>query len=508
MYIEPNTNIILLKNVPLDNTYEHTITFNSLSQQVEYFKNKTKKKIENNTYQRVNRGVCRVKALADEIYDCNYLMFQNNSFGNKWFYAFITSIEYVNNITSQISYEIDCFQTWMFDYEIEECFVEREHTLTDNIGEHIEPEGVECGEYVNNGYEVLTKALEPLAVVVMITDAEETAGGNLYGGVFGGATIYAYNRDDVESIVEKLQTYDQKPDAIVGMYMCPVIAFGGVIPKGGLQVDFNSSCAKLSIKKNAITSSDTIDGYKPKNKKLYTYPYNFYSVNNASGNCCEFRYEMFTSLQPQFVIDVPMVMPIEVLLRCVNYKNCGDIPYSPEGICLNSYPMCSWNTDAFKAWLAQNASIIGSRLVSGTLSAVTGNVIGAAVNAIVVQKKLSEAYPASIQADITRGNIYNGCVTVASNTHLFYGSRTSVNRHYAKMIDDFFNVYGYSVKVCKKPNTKSRPHWNYVKTVSATITGSIPADDANKICKTLDKGITFWHNGNEIGNYSLDNSPR
>ena len=26
------------------------------------------------------------------------------------------------------------------------------------------------------------------------------------------------------------------------------------------------------------------------------------------------------------------------------------------------------------------------------------------------------------------------------------------------------------------------------------------------ICKIFDNGITFWKNGNEIGNYSLDNS--
>lgn len=44
---------------------------------------------------------------AENLYDCNYIMFQNASFGTKWFYAFITSVAYENNETSRITMEID-----------------------------------------------------------------------------------------------------------------------------------------------------------------------------------------------------------------------------------------------------------------------------------------------------------------------------------------------------------------------------------------------------------------
>ena len=53
----------------------------------------------------------------------------------------------------------------------------------------------------------------------------------------------------------------------------------------------------------------------------------------------------------------------------------------------------------------------------------------------------------------------------------------------------------------------SRPHWNYVKTIDCSISGSVPSDDEKTICNIFDKGITFWKNGNEIGNYSLNNRP-
>ena len=54
---------------------------------------------------------------VEALYNCNYLAFQNASFGGKWFYAFIDSVEYVNNVTSEVTYTIDVMQTWHFQYQ-------------------------------------------------------------------------------------------------------------------------------------------------------------------------------------------------------------------------------------------------------------------------------------------------------------------------------------------------------------------------------------------------------
>ncbi len=114
MYIEPKTNIKILKDVPLDTTYEHTLYFNNKIEQTNYFSSKVKYNLVNYTYQRVNRGVARVGIDTDALYDCNYMMFQNTAYGTKWFYAFITSVEYHNNGCCDISFEIDVMQTWFF----------------------------------------------------------------------------------------------------------------------------------------------------------------------------------------------------------------------------------------------------------------------------------------------------------------------------------------------------------------------------------------------------------
>ena len=153
MYIEPNTVIRLLTNCPLDNTYDHTIYFNGAEAQFEYFAGLTKYTLTKQTYQRVNRSRMRVQYKADDLYDCNYLMFQNTNFGNKWFYAFVKSVEYINNIVSEIEYEIDVMQTWAFDYQLGQCFIEREHSATDNIGDNLVPEKIEHGSYVADSLE-------------------------------------------------------------------------------------------------------------------------------------------------------------------------------------------------------------------------------------------------------------------------------------------------------------------------------------------------------------------
>ena len=82
-----------------------------------------------------------------------------------------------------------------------------------------------------------------------------------------------------------------------------------------------------------------------------------------------------------------------------------------------------------------------------------------------------------------------------------------ISAEYAKIIDDYFDMFGYAKKKKKIPNTSIRPHWNYVKTNGCVLSGNSPADDVRKICGIYDNGITFWKNASEIGNYSLDNRP-
>ena len=171
MEIIPNTVIHLLRSVPLDNTYTDTMFFISEGAQREHFLAYNKTTFNQQTYQRIRKGVARVDASLDTIFDCNYMMFQNTSYGNKWFYAFITSMEYVNNTTTDVFFELDVMQTFLFDYQLEHCFVERETPATDEIGEHVYPEDLPIGtivchhQYVPNALREISSNLQPVLCV-------------------------------------------------------------------------------------------------------------------------------------------------------------------------------------------------------------------------------------------------------------------------------------------------------------------------------------------------------
>lgn len=510
MYIEPNTIIRVLKNCPLDTTYEHTIFFESAGAQNSYFQSLTKYTLTQQSYQRVKRGTMRVAIQSENLYDCNYLMFQNSAFGNKWFYAFIKSVEYINNVTSEIEFEIDVMQTWFFDYTVEHCFVEREHSITDNIGDNLVPEHLETGEYVSDDFDATGK-LGGKSIVVAATfdDNYDKIGGAYYCGLFSGLYYHVF------------------PNTVAGAQACADFISGSGAKSNGIVSVFLMSSAMVggmldSAKTYEITKSKNINnigGYTPKNKKLFTYPYNFLYVTNLQGNHAVFPYEYFDSDSCTFTLAGDMSCNPQVVLAPNSYKGVA-VNYD-EKLVLSGYPQLPYNTDSFKAWLAQNGSSLGVNALGSSMGVglslaaaaamtnpvtATLAVAGASVSAAnLVGSTVSTVYQHAIQPNQAHGS--SGAVTMAAVGLLdFAFMHKHIRPEFAKIIDEYFSMYGYATHRVKVPNRNSRPYWNYVKTIGCEITGSIPCDDARQICGIYDKGITFWKNGANVGNYSLDNS--
>lgn len=124
MNLQPNTEIRLLR-VPLDLSYTNQISFNSKKDQEAYFKDKTKYTYDEVSYQRKD-GFMRIDLNFDELYDVNYVMYKNNTMPNKWIYAFVTRMEYASENSTYVYIQTDVFQTWWFDMDFHESFIERE----------------------------------------------------------------------------------------------------------------------------------------------------------------------------------------------------------------------------------------------------------------------------------------------------------------------------------------------------------------------------------------------
>lgn len=124
-YIKPNSTLQLLYDVPITGGEE--IAFANVAEQNAYFARHVK--ITGTKYSRLDptNNTIKVPYAADLCRSCNMLRFKNTSYGDKWFYAFIVNVSYVNNTTSRITYVMNEFQTWFSNVDYDTCTVLREH---------------------------------------------------------------------------------------------------------------------------------------------------------------------------------------------------------------------------------------------------------------------------------------------------------------------------------------------------------------------------------------------
>lgn len=124
MVITPNSNIKLLK-CPLTLDNKNQLTFTNSTEQFNYFNSLPYLEMSDTSYQRKD-NVIRYAGKFDDLINYNYVMYQNESYSDKWFYAYITDLTYVNNGMTLITIKTDVFQTWQFDLDFKESFIDRE----------------------------------------------------------------------------------------------------------------------------------------------------------------------------------------------------------------------------------------------------------------------------------------------------------------------------------------------------------------------------------------------
>lgn len=514
------TIIYLLKGCPLDNNYEHTIYFETWSEQQRYFSGLENKFLTGHTYQRVASNKIRVQINADELIGYNYLMFKNPRQGNKWYYCFITEpAAYINEVTSEITYEVDVMQTWAFDYNLRECFVEREHPEHDTMGGNLVPENLECGEfklYPVNAPDPSRPVVTPfksfkIGILASIDKEYNQAEGGNYASMYSGLRVLTFDTAQEANNFIKWATSKNLAESIVGVYMIPSIFEPGTPTQG------KPGGAHLGVNQHIKKKLDTLDGYKPRNNKLFTMPYNGIMVTNNAGKVVQYGYEYF--------YPYPSVVPNDNIVLAVASSgvNCPEYVLYPwfykgldynynERITLTDTPQCGFNVDTFRAWLAQHQFAISSdtlvnvgKIVGGLASS---NPIGAGVALSGVHgiyNQVKNVQEHSLLAPTAVGNTGGGAVNINSGHFGFDIYYYTITAEFAKIIDDYFTMYGYQTNRVKVPNTHVRPNWTYTKTVNCLIVGDVPADAASKICNNFNNGITFWKNGNNIGDYSLPN---
>ena len=575
-YIAPNTSVILYGNVPLDKGYNHTYYFADYQLQNTFFLAPAQSTGINiirtlNKYYYVRDGVLKVQVRKEDLEGCNYMRFVNNMDITspkvpKVFYAFVDALRWVNNETTEIYYTIDVLQSYMFDIQLMDSFVEREHSTSDNIGEfHIE-ESINCADNYILNKPILDANLTPDGKCVLIFLNKRTAAES--SDVIGvnipvvrrqenqiiGLPIIAHSTDNeslpYSAMVDWLEDYIDDHDGgnwIDVMYQIPTALFMGTAASNGFYEDINSTgySPLLNLRTTSIMPNNNAFGnYVPKNNKMYNYPYMYVLLTNYAGDNIILKPEYFGDYNnPKFRIMGTQFPAPAVSCFPVEYRGFGlSTRHVDEGVTVTNFPQIPFIGSTFKDFINRNGLAMGISAAVTIGAAVAGGAVG--VGAAQTMAGLATTDAAIARGEALVSNAQNravsnirvatassvgnaiGDINAAANapnqtknlSTQATGLRSAHNLYRigvylmtipedcAKVVDEYFTKYGYACKRTKVPNMHARSRFTYTKTVGCNLRGNAPSEVIDIIKNIFDNGVTFWADPAHFCDYSIANN--
>lgn len=560
MNITPDTNIRLLK-CPLKLDNKNQITFSNLTSQYNYFSSLPYLEVEGSMYQRKDSSIY-YPGLYDDLFEYDYVMYQNDNYNDKWFYAYITGMEYINDNMTRISIATDVFQTWQFDLIYKASYVEREmiDVSSDVPGANLNPEGLESGEYKVGGTAEIDD-LNPVSVWAYSSDKinilgtkydiliSHDANNNKVNGIPTSVNFICTTSDlAYADLAYSLEAYGNQSEYVVAHFTIPYVAVKNNLhsfeSEGAPANTYVIYGTSTPTTQNLISTPGNLDGYTPVNQKLRQYPYMYIAFNPAQGSSKVFRYEDFSNGTPSFKIISEVNPNPTVYFIPQNYRGKTGNSMS-DIVSLNGYPQLSSKVDTYNSWLAENSGIINVQtnqnyanaqldVIGNTVGLFggLGNMLGTAaggggietagaangmIGSAIALKKTAinyDSYIAQLNAQKERQALLPDNVTLGGSNATLLGyelfndnifTRYTIKYQFAKRIDDYFSMYGYQTNELKIPNINNRPKWNYVKTAGINLLGDIPQEDLQMIKDIYDNGVTLWHDTAHFLDYSQNN---
>ena len=554
-----NSEIILCSGIKLDRNYENVLSYNENSMlslcrnNAIYTGNKYK-------IVGVRENKVNVSAKYSECIYANYMAFINPSYGNKWFFAWVTDVKLLNPDTTEITFVVDVFSTWYDRFNIGQAYIEREHVSDDTFGKHTLPENLETGEYTIKSETDASDLTEVCPVVCSVyapdADPNDPSNGRTYGSYCGnrfealGYYIFKYSTDnayDPGSQVSCIQEYMDiinnqfSDDGIVSIFMAPRKMVGWINQadtsgwtnysgvsyyyKNALDVFDHTNPVYIDYDKPykfsdlEVTRPTTFGTYTPVNNKCYCYPFQYINLTNNNGGNAIYEYEEFSTNKPKFEISGILTPSCSIRAVPKNYK--GQTLSYNDGINGAKYPICSWVNDLFTNYMTQQGVNIqldiakdllaigggvAATVATGGVGAVVG--AGAAVSGLIgIQKTMDQVRQHSLIPPQARGNINGADIGACYSKLTFTAQLIQVKEEYIKCIDGYFSRFGYKVNEVKTPNLNSRTKFNFIKVggMDELVSGNIPSSALEEINSIFRKGVTIFHNYNDIGNYTISN---
>lgn len=535
------TTALRLLDTPLESDYRNTLWFPNREAQTSYFLGKTIKTYENFQYIKKNNTIV-VDGEVDLLYNCNYIMYQNNNFTNKWFYAFIDKIEWASNSSVRLYVSTDVIQTWFFDITYYDSYVDRCHSDTDVAGDNIVPEDFSVGN--PGGYQVAGStdlAPDGIALFATSTYTGESRTGSVNSGIYSGgqnlvdfhidnpgvgSILDSYVKNGTATAVIKLQQYPYKlknGPMTVSFSKYPS-SISGYTPKNnkmlssafvtcfmsmyGQETDFNPvfiTGSKVNIKVSADQTSGTISAFVENYSDSSISTISMFASIPESG----WSYNQYKNDYNLHSGSNAIYTTRQALSKGFNFSKA----FLDTGAnALNTTASALNIVNPINNFIAGRGGYGAGALRSGADVLNQGESMLGSIQNLIVQTTgideisqdlatISENYNAPATGGMSASNGY-----IATGKTVFSYGYKVLPRDIVERCDKFLTVYGYKQSEYRAINLHARASWTYIKTNGLNASGNFPDDDMNIIKRAFNNGIFFWVYTATYGNFGQNNA--
>lgn len=502
-------------------------------------------------------GAIRINKNKESLYNINYMMYRNDNFGNKWFYAFIDSIEYINANVTELRFSIDVWQTWESVLNFHDSFIVRQHIpkSQDTIGANTQPENMTSEKYVyertsekffmNGSYYLVVQALGiPRPSYESTADKYLPMSTVLNGTLFNGCYfVYSNTVEGYKKLRELIKAFDEvnKSNSIINIYHAPSnLFFSGTgtlthldssLPLGYTDEDtlcsYNITSKEISIPKLEKFEISSGNYYTPKNKKLLTFPYTKLVLTNTNGSNTTYRQEWFDNgITFNALTDINS--PVTIVTYPTDYR-AGN---TNNSLSLKGLSTTAWESNAYLNYIAynsntisinqelidkeynyQSADLLKNYALTGITSPLTKgidleyNMIKNAFRTSDTKRRFQASLDdKELMQNNSRGTSNSGMPLHQINKYGFQFIFMRYPYEYIKIIDNYFDKFGYAINDFKAVNYNNRSNFDYIETSQIIVDGDVPEDDMNVIKNIFNSGVRIWHNPTNFLNFNVANN--
>lgn len=520
-------------------------------------------KIKSNIIWKNPTGYVDVNEYIKNVDEFNYIFYlPDASISDKAFCCFITDYEYRAEKCTRIYIECDVWQTYIYDTVFYNSYIKRGiiPKADDIVGYNLESEPYSATpNRTTNLATVLSSAdWEPQWVLHCASKFNNSTKqyeytGNGVGETFGEYGFFVDSLNDIQSYIEQygrksfdsvledagesqsqfwqnitdwisgLTDPDSKKsdelsayswaissatsaaelqdhrDELIGLYAIPKWAR----PSGKSEADnVLVEAANIALPLNNTTMAS---GYKPRNAKLLSSRYRAYILYAKNGTLISYKPEAFSGTPTLKLQCIPMGIS-KYYAIITNYnerdKQYLQIPYRSERRV--GYDA---NTGLNKAINVLNA---GAGLVNagaGLVSAVESQNVAGIATGIAGMANSGLSMIDALEAQGAGFGQNGEIIDISYGNAVLYWAQTSPTYNECEKIDNFFDVYGYTINehLPITDFTNNRSEWDFCLTDRANMTTSAPTQYEEKLKSIFNAGVTIWHNYDNFGNYGIPN---